>query len=261
MHPSRARAGRHRRGSPATAASTRGATFHHPVFARRRRKRGAVIAVVLSLAFIAGVGFVTVRSLAQQAAAKPTCRVASSSGSYLLDVEQAANASTIAAVGKRAGLPDHAVTIALAAAIQESQLHNLPYGDRDSLGLFQQRPSQGWGTRSQLLTPRFAAAAFFGALARVPNWNAIAVADAAQAVQHSNAPEAYGNWESEARTLAIALTGEKPAGFGCRLGVDRAAHAAGPLQAAMAAELGVVKLGDPLPAARGWTVATWLVAH
>ena len=83
---------------------------------------------------------------------------------YTLDIDQAANSTTIAAVGKRLGLPDHAVTVALAAALQESRLHNLPYGDRDSLGLFQQRPSQGWGTATEILTPSYAAAAFFRAL-------------------------------------------------------------------------------------------------
>src|SRR5262249_53759062 len=89
---------------------------------------------------------------------------------YVIDPEQAANATTIAAVGKALGLPDHAVPIALAAALQESQLRNLHYGDRDSLGLFQQRPSQGWGSTSQLLDPQYAAGAFFRALARVSGW-------------------------------------------------------------------------------------------
>ena len=86
-----------------------------------------------------------------------SCRVDLDQSSYKLDLEQAQHATTIAAVGKRLGLPDHAVTVALAAAFQESNLHNLAHGDRDSLGLFQQRPSQGWGTPSQVMDPNYAA--------------------------------------------------------------------------------------------------------
>ncbi len=74
----------------------------------------------------------------------------------VLDVEQTQNAATIAVVGKRLGLADHAVSVALATALQESKLRNLNYGDRDSLGLFQQRPSQGWGPPAQILVPRLA---------------------------------------------------------------------------------------------------------
>ena len=126
---------------------------------------------------------------------------------YTLDVEQAASATTIAAVGKRLGLPDHAVTVALAAALQESQLRNLAYGDRDSLGLFQQRPSQGWGTATEILTPSYAAAAFFRALQRIPSWETLPITDAAQKVQLSGAPTAYAKWETEARTLADRADG------------------------------------------------------
>ena len=143
------------------------------------------------------------------------CRLAAVStatDTYTLDIDQAANAATIAAVGKRLGLPDHAVTVALAAALQESQLRNLSYGDRDSLGLFQQRPSQGWGTKTEIQTPSYAAAAFFRALTRVHGWETMAITDAAQKVQISGLPTAYAQWESEARTLAVALTGETAAG-------------------------------------------------
>ena len=121
----------------------------------------------------------------------PRCRVDVGSSHYAMDLEQAANATTITAVAKQLGLPDHAVTIALATALQESKLHNLAYGDRDSLGLFQQRPSQGWGTRTQIMDPRYSSAAFFKALARVPGWETMSVTNAAQAVQHSNASQAY----------------------------------------------------------------------
>ena len=72
-------------------------------------------------------------------------------------------------------------------ALQESGLHNLSYGDRDSLGLFQQRPSQGWGTPAQIMSPRHAAAAFYRRLSRIAGWQAMPVTEAAQTVQHSAA--------------------------------------------------------------------------
>jgi hypothetical protein len=158
-------------------------------------------------------------------------------------------------------LPDHAVTVALAAALQESRLHNLTYGDLDSIGLFQQRPSQGWGTRPQLLIPRAAAAAFFRGLQKIPDWATLPVTDAAQQVQRSATPDAYAQWEKEARTLAEVFTGEVPAGLSCRFPVPPTVPATSPLDAAMSAELGTPALSAGLAPARGWTVANWLVAH
>ena len=88
-------------------------------------------------------------------------------GSWEADLEQSGNAALIAAVAVQRGLPARAATIALATAYQESDLRNLEYGDRDSLGLFQQRPSQGWGTREEILDPHYAAGAFYDALVQV----------------------------------------------------------------------------------------------
>ena len=99
--------------------------------------------------------------------------------SYALDLAQAANAATIAAVGKRDGIEDHGVTVALAAALQESKLHNVAAGDRDSVGLFQQRPSQGWGTAEQISDPRYAARRFYSALLKIKGWDALRVTEAA----------------------------------------------------------------------------------
>jgi hypothetical protein len=210
---------------------------------------------------VVAAAVVSITVLVRRAAARPTCAVIVGSERNVLDLEQAANATTVAAVAKRIGLPDHAVTVALAAALQESQLHNLRHGDRDSLGLFQQRPSQGWGTPTELLTPRLAATRFFLALARVPNWRIIPVAAAAQAVQHSSAPEAYATWESEARALAIALTGERPAALGCRFPLPPSKAATPALAPALAQETGISSLDQPMAPARGWTVAAWLVGH
>ena len=180
-----------------------------------RRKYGWLVAIVgVVVALVAAT--VGVAVLAHHpTAVPPGCRVASGATHYTLGFEQAANATTIAAVGKRLGLPDHAVTIALATALAESGLRNLDHGDRDSLGLFQQRPSQGWGTPTQVMTPSYAAAAFFDHLAHVESWQSLPVTVAAQSVQHSATPGAYAGFEHEARALAIALTGEIPAGLTC----------------------------------------------
>src|SRR6195952_2503590 len=91
----------------------------------------------------------------------PSATCETGSQRFIFSSEQAAAGGTTSAGGRPGGLSDHAVTVALATALQETKLENLPYGDRDSVGLFQQRPSQGWGTRDQLLDPVYAAHAFY----------------------------------------------------------------------------------------------------
>ena len=104
-------------------------------------------------------------------------------GTVTLDTTQIANAATIAAVGIRRAMPDQAIVIALATAMQESKLENLDGGDRDSIGLFQQRPSQGWGTPDNIADPRYSAGMFYQALNRVKGWQTMRVTEAAQRVQ------------------------------------------------------------------------------
>jgi hypothetical protein len=135
-----------------------------------------------------------------------------------LDPEQAQNAALITAIAVRRGLPARAATIALATAFQESKLYNLDYGDRDSVGLFQQRPSQGWGTRKQIKDPVYATGRFYDALVRVDGYETMRITEAAQRVQRSGFPEAYAAHEPAARALASALTGQSPHAFSCRLG-------------------------------------------
>ena len=115
-------------------------------------------------------------------------------------------------------MPARAATIALATAYQESKLYNLESGDRDSLGLFQQRPSQGWGTEAQVQNPYYATNAFYDALDKVDGYESMRVTEAAQEVQRSGFPEAYADHEADARVLASALTGNSPHAFSCRLG-------------------------------------------
>jgi hypothetical protein len=118
-------------------------------------------------------------------------------------------------VAARHRLPRQAVTIAYAAALQESQLQNLNYGDRDSVGVFQQRASQGWGTVSELEDPVYASTKFFAALVRVPGYAKLPVDRAAQDVQHSADGTAYQQWTPLAAALAGYFTGAPPHGVSC----------------------------------------------
>ncbi len=224
----------------------------------RRMLRPAVAIVVAAI--VAVVVVVAVTSTRHHRVTR-SCTATVPTRSYKLTMSQAANATTIAAIGKRMGLPDHAVTIALAAALQESGLQNLPGGDRDSVGLFQQRPSQGWGSATQLVDPRYATSAFYRALINVPSWADRAVNDAAQRVQRSGTPSAYARWETEARTLARVLTGQVAAGFACRFDTPTNVTTARAVDDAMASELGSPGVGTTVSPARGWTIASWLIGH
>lgn len=223
---------------------------------RRQRFRRWLVAVCL----LAVLGAVATVALQRRTPAAPDgCTFAVGTASYSLDLAQAANAATITAVSVRRNLSDHAVSVALATALQESKLHNLSYGDRDSVGLFQQRPSQGWGPRARLMDPDFAATAFFSHLGQVPGWQTLSVADAAQAVQHSADGSAYGAWEPVARSLAEALTGEVGHGLACSYARPQSTSRG--LSAALARAVGPAKVGAPVPIKTGWMTASWLVAQ
>src|SRR5690606_19867527 len=115
------------------------------------------------------------------------------------------------------GMPPRAASIALATAYQESQLRNIDYGDRDSLGLFQQRPSQGWGSEEEIMDPIYSTNAFYDALEDVPGYESGDINDVAQRVQRSGHPEAYRDHETEGRLYASALTGQSGANLVCIL--------------------------------------------
>jgi len=128
-----------------------------------------------------------------------------------LSPEQRANARTIYAVGAQLGIPHRGEIIALATALQESTLINRTVAtDHDSLGLFQQRPSTGWGTPAQILNPVYASTAFYQQLRRVPNWQELPLTQAAQAVQRSAYPNAYAKWETLATSLAADVGAGTP---------------------------------------------------
>ena len=191
-----------------------------------------------------------------------------------LQAEQMAYAATISAAGLRRGVPDRGITVALATALQESKLRNLSSGDRDSVGLFQQRPSQGWGDPDQLQDPRYASGKFYDKLLRIRGWQTMRITDAAQAVQNSAHPEAYQKWADEAAALSGALTGATKGALSCALPGDsgRGGAAAaralgealeldwGKLDAVLGADGAGVELAVPDDRA-GWRLAHWLVAH
>ncbi len=144
------------------------------------------------------------------------------------DDAEIANAQAIIAAGGTAGVGRRGLIVAIATALQESGLQNLDHGDRDSLGLFQQRPSQGWGTAQQVRDPRFAALAFFGGptsphfnpktgkaspagLLDVAGWGDLPVKVAAQHLQRSAFPDAYAKHEARATIIVDALGDDAPA--------------------------------------------------
>jgi hypothetical protein len=185
---------------------------------------------------------------------------------YSLSTEQAANAATIASVATTRKLPARATTIALATALQESKLVNVEYGDRDSVGLFQQRPSQGWGSPSQILDPRYSASRFFDALVKVRNWEKRKLTEAAQAVQASGHPTAYQQWEDQATVLSAAFTGAEPALVSCSFPEPTVAATPVKVLQLLGKELPGTRLGvngriGEVRATVPWATVGWLVAH
>ncbi|HEX6074027.1 MAG TPA: hypothetical protein VFZ32_02055 [Micromonosporaceae bacterium] len=235
----------------------------------------SLLSGVVVVTLVLGGGYLLVQYLEDHPVYPLTseCEASSDDTTVRLDAEQMAHASTIAAVGLRRDLPRQAVTVALATALQESKLRNLGHGDRDSLGLFQQRPSQGWGEPDQLNDPRYAAGAFYDRLVRVPDWQRMRVTEAAQAVQRSAHPEAYQKWAGEAAVLAKALSGESPASLACTLRGQATVRTGGARTVGNALELdwGEVTVREPRRGDRlrlavrteraGWRLAHWLVSH
>jgi hypothetical protein len=128
--------------------------------------------------------------------------------------EQLRNARAIMAAGQAMHLPARAWVIAIATSMQESKLTNIgdlgAANDHDSLGLFQQRPTSGWGSAEQIQNPTYAATAFYKALTAVNGWKSMPLTDAAQAVQVSAYPDAYAKWEKQAGDLVNGFYGTGP---------------------------------------------------
>jgi hypothetical protein len=202
--------------------------------------------------------------------------IVESEGQVRLDADQMANAATIAATGVRLDMPERAIVVALATAFQESKLRNLPHlgahNDHDSLGLFQQRPSQGWGSEEEVRDPRYASERFYLALREVPGWEEMRVTDAAQRVQRSAFPEAYERWAGDATVLAGALLGRAGGAVACRLGGDLEPATADKVRDELSRDWGEDTVVTAAPdqawvrvgadgSQAGWRYAHWLVSH
>jgi len=155
------------------------------------------------------------RGLTSPIPGQQRCVATASGNSVTLDLEQAHYASIVVGMSVKRGLPPRAASIAMATVYQETGIRNLNYGDLDSVGLFQQRPSQGWGSRKQLLDPHYATDKFYDALVKIEDWETADITTVAQRIQNSSYPDAYRDHEADARVLASALTGHSTAGFTC----------------------------------------------
>jgi hypothetical protein len=181
------------------------------------RAAGA-LGVVLALLITLGVGaflYLRNRGGTEPIPGQERCVASAADQSVAVDLDQAHYASIIVGLSVRRGLPPRAASIAMATVYQETGIRNLDYGDRDSVGLFQQRPSQGWGSVKQLRDPYYATNAFYDALVKVDGWESGDITEVAQEVQRSGYPDAYRDHEADARVLASTLTGHSPAGFVC----------------------------------------------
>ncbi len=242
-----------------------------PTIPRKRR----LTAVIILSAVVLAIGGYAVFLRIEPLLVANDCQAGTGRSAVSLDPQQAAIAATIAGVAQRQVMPSRAVTVAYAAAMQESHLHNLPYGDRDSVGVFQQRPSQGWGPARKLRDPVYATTKFFRALSAIRGYQRMPVYRAAQAVQHSADGYAYAQYQRLAATLTDAFTGRAPHAVWCWPGAS--GHRTPELAAArqqLVTTFGQLRVARTASAtdpptlrvtarrpALGWAVAAWLVTH
>jgi hypothetical protein len=245
-------------------------------------RRLRAVAVVCSALVLALAGYLTFSGRhATPAPPPPGCQAGTGVAAIPLAVSQAGIAATIAGVAARHGLGKRAVTIAYATALQESKLQNLNYGDLDSVGVFQQRPSQGWGTTAELEDPVYATTKFFAALVKVRGYATMPVNQAAQEVQHSADGYAYEQWAGTAQLLANYFTGSSAAGVSCWYSPGGKADLTGALtqltstfgrggkdgvRVAVSTDRSANKKDESVAVVRvqraaAWTVASWLVAY
>jgi hypothetical protein len=234
------------------------------------------------LAVAAYAGYRAYERYVVQLLTVPGCQAGTGADAIALDFGQAADAGIIAGVAAREHLPTRALTIAYATAFQESKLENLSYGDRDSVGIFQQRPSEGWGTATQLEDPAYATQAFFGALVQVPDYTTIPVYQAAQDVQKSADGYAYEQYTQTGELLAADYTATphavtcwyNPATEAANQGISADLNLTGTLDGLTdtfgrpgdeAIVTRVTRSADSLAlsaaSTSGWIVANWLVSN
>ena len=246
----------------------------------------ALLIMVLIAGLLIAAGIFVLSKFTRLSIFNPAGCTASTSGGQQvgLALSQTQDASTIAAVGRRLGVPVYGIEIAEATAMQESKLENIGYGDRDSLGLFQQRPSQGWGTAAQIMDPVYSSTKFYQALLNVSGWQNLSLAQAAQAVQRSADGDLYAEHQADATVLATVFTGAAGAGLTCTLdgptfapqtpGTDGLTAQANAYSAAFKYQLGTLTVQNISSAgsafdvsvpgdatAAGWSFANWSVAQ
>lgn len=238
----------------------------------RRRGLRRLLVLGLALALIAGGVYTAVAFIQRsETLIAEKCTAAVGSRKADLATDQAANAALITAVAVHRGLPPRAASIALATAMQESKLRNIGHGDHagpDSRGLFQQRPSQGWGTEEQVMDPYYSSGAFYDALVKIPEYESLEITAAAQQVQRSAYPQAYAEHEDMGRVFASALTGQSAAALDCTLKspeeagdvqsvVDEVTAAFGNVPATADGSTVVLEASG----SQAWAVAQWAVAN
>lgn len=218
--------------------------------------------IVVLMALVAAGGYFAAQRLVPKIRGSH-CEVAGDGSSTKLDLDQSANAATIAGVAFKKGLSQRAVEVAYATALQESKLHNLEHGDRDSVGLFQQRPSQGWGTSEQLQDPVYATQKFFKRLSKVRDYLDMPLHEAAQEVQRSADGTAYAQHEEEAKIMAEAFTGRSAHGVHCWYPDHDQSRKSTAHE--LKRTFGYLKISGSrvtAPSRRtAWAVAAWAVAH
>ncbi|UQX87710.1 hypothetical protein M6D93_15575 [Jatrophihabitans telluris] len=227
-------------------------------------RRGAVaLAVIVVVIGGLALGARTLWHAAQTAVQPSGCDF----GAYHVELSRSENAAQMVSVVLRRGLPERAAVLSLGAALQESKLDNIPsgQGDRDSVGILQQRPSQGWGTAQNLSDVRYATGKFLDALVKIDGWKTDSLAVVVQKVQVSADGSAYAKHEQQAQVMADALTGKAPAAVTCDFDKPTKVAAMATVVAQLKAELPVAA-----PAASGttitvpgasWATAAWLVTH
>ncbi|MDK1359623.1 hypothetical protein QNO00_05005 [Arthrobacter sp. zg-Y1219] len=238
-----------------------------------RRSSGVLPVLLLVVLFLVAVTVYAVNVLSEprdEPPAPAACTATADGVAYHLTPARAETAALIAGISVYRGMPARAASIGVATAIQESGLRNLDYGDDagpDSRGLFQQRPSQGWGSEDQVMDPVYAVNAFYDALDKVPGYPDLPLTVAAQTVQRSAFPDAYADHEAEAKAFASALTGHSPAAMTCTLDPPSASGSPDAVLAALTAVYGPVEAtveGSRITVAGsgsyGWSVAQWAVA-
>ncbi|HEY5397021.1 MAG TPA: hypothetical protein VIL16_16670 [Trebonia sp.] len=259
-------------------------SYQRPSWRRPLIALGVVIVIAGLIAVGAYVAYNAYGRYVNRLLTVPGCQAGTGVNAIGLDFGETADAATIAGVAARERLPREALTVAYATAWQESKLENPSYGDRDSVGIFQQRPSEGWGSRAQLEDPAYAARAFFGALVKIPGYAKLPVDVAAQDVQRSADGAAYEQYAQSGAALATDLTATPhavtcwydPASQAASEGVSAKLNLRGALSGFADAfgrpgadgavtSVSVARAGGSavISAARGdgWTAANWLVAN